>query len=230
MTEEVTGKRKHVLFSPATRWMHWLRVALIVYLVVTGFEIGQPFILYNPLVPTWQDFLMNWVRGTHEMAGFTLIATEIVRIYEFFRTHEFKDGKVVFSKAAWKKQLAYYGLFGRRYKHPGVRYGPLQFAFYAGFYVAMILISITGFLLFGANYNGPGFGSFIYHQLGFLYPVFGGLVGVRTWHIWLAWSIIVFVVGHVYMVVWNTVENRDGTIDTMMTGTHMRVDNGQEPE
>ncbi|WP_053959638.1 Ni/Fe-hydrogenase, b-type cytochrome subunit [Sulfobacillus thermosulfidooxidans] len=230
MTEEKTQKSRHVLFSPATRWMHWLRVGLIAYLVVTGFEIGQPFILYNPLVPTWKDFLMNWVRGTHEMAGFTLIATEIVRIYDFFRTHEFKDARIMFSKEAWKKQLRYYGLFGRQYRHPGVRYGPLQFAFYAAFYVALILISLTGILLFGANYNGPGFGSFIYHQLGFFYPLFGGLVGLRMVHIWLAWSIIFFVVGHVYMVIWNTVENRDGTIDTMLTGTHMQVADSQETE
>lgn len=228
----VEGARgsKHSLFSPATRWMHWLRLGAIIYLVVTGFELGQPFILYNPLVPTWKDFVMNWMRGTHEMAGFILIATEIVRIYDFFRTREFKDMRVLWSPQAWKKQLAYYGLFGRRYHHPGVRYGPLQVAVYSAFYLAIVLISITGFLLFGANYKGPGLGAFIHNQLGFLYPVFGGLAGIRIWHIWLAWSIILFIVGHVYMVIWNTVENRDGTIDTMLVGTHMKVADAPESE
>ncbi|MDI3299698.1 MAG: cytochrome b/b6 domain-containing protein, partial [Bacillota bacterium] len=81
----------------------------------------------------------------------------------------------------------------------------------------LVLIALTGWLLYGANYH-RGLGGFAYYTLGFLYPLFGGLAGLRSWHHWLALAILFFVLIHVYMIVWNAVQKRDGTIETMIVG------------
>lgn len=204
-------------FSPTTRWMHWLRMLFITYLLLTGFEIANPFLQTNLGIPTRDNFLVGLVRGTHEMVGFALIAVTLVRIYTAILAREWRDGRVCLSGRHWASQVKYYLLLQREERNVAGRYGPLQFVTYAIFYVLLVLIALTGWLLYGANYHA-GLGGFAYYTLGFLYPVFGGLAGLRSWHHWLALAILLFVVVHVYMAIWNAVQNRDGTIENMIVG------------
>ena len=48
--------------------------------------------------------------------------------------------------------------------------------------------------------------------------MFGGLAEVRTWHRILMWAIIVFVVVHIYMAVFNAVKGKDGALDAIFSG------------
>ncbi|CAB1128572.1 Cytochrome b subunit [Candidatus Hydrogenisulfobacillus filiaventi] len=215
MSKQTTPREE---FSVTVRWMHWIRFALIMWLIATGFEIANPYLGTNPNVTAFQNFTVELVRGSHELAGLVLIAALLIRVYTMILNREWRDGKVALSWKRWRSQLAYYLLLGPAYRHGESRYGPLQFVTYMIFYVMLVLISVTGLLLFGANYKAGGIGYFSYHDLGFLYPVFGGLAGARIWHHWLAWGIIVFVAVHVYMAFWNSIENKDGTLESMVVG------------
>ena len=48
--------------------------------------------------------------------------------------------------------------------------------------------------------------------------MFGGLASVRELHHILTWGIIVFIIAHVYMAVFNAVYGKEGTIDAIVSG------------
>ncbi|MDI3298775.1 MAG: Ni/Fe-hydrogenase, b-type cytochrome subunit, partial [Bacillota bacterium] len=147
------GERPREEFSASTRWMHWLRALFITYLLLSGFEIANPYLQSNLGIPTRDNFLVGLVRGAHEMVGFALIAVTLVRIYTFILAREWRDGRVVLSGRSWASQIKYYLLLQGEERNEAGRYGPLQFVTYLVFYVLLVLIALTGWLLYGANYH-----------------------------------------------------------------------------
>jgi len=206
-------------FTPSYRWQHWIRAFSIFALTVTGFYIAVPFI--SPAVnaePT--NFLYALMRSWHIIIGFVLAAVVIYKSFLFLFGKKFdmerKALKDVLNPKIWKDQIGYYLLISKHPKLSGV-YNPLQFAAYVGFYLMIFGLILTGFILYVHVYH-DGFAGLIYGPMRSFEVMLGGLASVRELHHILMWGVILFVVAHVYMAVYNAVFGKEGAMDAIFSG------------
>jgi Ni/Fe-hydrogenase 1 B-type cytochrome subunit len=124
--------------------------------------------------------------------------------------------KDIFNIDIWKEQIGYYLFITKHPKLSGV-YNPVQFLAYAGFYIMMFLLIITGFILYVHVYH-DGLGGFLYDPMMSLEVMMGGLAMVREIHHIMMWGVILFVLGHVYMAIFNAVYGKEGAMDAIFSG------------
>lgn len=211
--------RQEMEFSANYRWQHWVRAGSIVALTATGFYIAEPFL--TPIsngTPT--NFMQAIIRSIHIVFGF-LLATVIIGksyLFIFASKHEVERNslKDLFSAKVWIQQICYYILLCKHPKLKGV-YNPIQFVAYIGFYIMIFILILTGFVLY-ANVYHQGFGGLIQAPMKSLEFMMGGLALVRQIHHISTWGIILFVFGHVYMVVFNAVFSKEGGMDAIFSG------------
>lgn len=214
------SERKAVYeFSIGLRLTHWLRAISIVVLVGTGFYLS--YVFQSP-ISTGEpvNFMQAKYRFAHEVAGFLLIACVIFKTYLFFTDKVSKKELASFENLLnlkmWIEQIKFYLFLGKHPKIKGV-YNPLQFASYILFYLVIAGIILTGLTLYVHVYH-DGLGGMLYSILRPIEAMLGGLAEVRTWHRILMWVIIVFVVVHIYMAVFNAVKGKDGALDAIFSG------------
>lgn len=226
------------VFGTFVRVSHWIRNALLIWLVLSGLYIANPFLARSLTSDTAYNFVMAQVRGWHVAAGWLLLAFTLVRIYQFlFVTREGKLGlgaelrmaPVLFNMKAWRQQLAYY--FLARKEHPDElpysNYGPLQYLTYTLLYAGLLVISVTGILL-AAPYVQSG--SLADWGLNLLKPIevwMGGIAQVRIVHHVTMWFFVLFSLIHIYMAVWNS--NRSGNllVESIISGFRAESQHGE---
>lgn len=210
------GKRVAVYeFSLGLRLAHWIRAISIVILVFTGFYISYVF-----QYPVEKTLVQNLYRFAHEIFGFIFIACILFKIYLFFtdKTSKIERASVkdLSNKQIWLEQIKFYLCIGN---HPHLKgaYNPIQFVTYFVLYVVFVGLILTGLILYMHNYHN-GLGGLL---MTFLSPVeymFGGLAEVRVWHKLFTWFVIIFVPIHIYIVVLNSIKNKDGSTDAIVSG------------
>lgn len=213
---------KHVAeyeFSIGLRLTHWIRAVCIFILIVSGFYIAYVFV--NPVITGEPTNFMNakW-RAVHQIAGFILIGCFIFKFYLFIfdkKSHieriSFKD---FINPKIWIAQVKYYLFMG---EHPHLKgvYNPLQFVAYVGFYVILFLICLTGLILYVHVYH-EGLGAALYDPMRVIETWMGGLANVRVIHHVCMWLIMIFVLVHVYMAIFNAVKGKNGAMDAIISG------------
>lgn len=206
-------------FTSFYRWHHWIRVFSIVILTLTGFYIATPFIAPTITAePT--NFLYAKLRAIHEIFGFVLISMFIAKGYYFFFSAKDKQEKRSFSDLfnvnKWIKQIGYYLFITKHPKQSGA-YNVIQLVAYLIFYIATAGLILTGLILYIHNYHN-GLGGLLYDIMRYFEVMFGGLAAVRQLHHILTWGVILFVFGHIYMVVFNAIYSKEGTVDSIVSG------------
>ncbi|GHV07450.1 Ni/Fe-hydrogenase, b-type cytochrome subunit [Campylobacterota bacterium] len=208
-------------YTVPTRWVHWLRFISIIALTVTGFYIASVFVA--PSISSEPNLFFNArMRMWHEIFGFVLIGVTIFKIYTFFTDRsnpqklEIVSVKDVFSLKVWVEQIKFYLFLGPHPKLRGI-YNPLQFLAYAGLYVLLVVICLTGLVLYVHNYHN-GLGGVLYGAMRPLELLFGGLAYTRLIHHLAMWAILIFAVGHLYMVIFNSIKVREGGLDSIVSG------------
>ncbi len=206
-------------FSSGLRWTHWIRFFTIFALTVTGFYIAYVFVA--PDVSNKPVLFLNAkIRMWHQIAGFVLIAVTLYKVYLFLFDSISKKERVSFadilSPKIWIAQIKYYLFLG---EHPKLRgaYNPLQFIAYVFLYAMVILISITGLILYVHVYH-DGLGGFLYDYMRPIEAGMGGLANVREIHHIAMWAILIFVPVHIYMSVFNSIMGREGALDSIISG------------
>ncbi|MFA5074008.1 MAG: Ni/Fe-hydrogenase, b-type cytochrome subunit [Nitrospirota bacterium] len=188
---------------------HWIRVAVLVILIFTGFFISRPFIAGGPS--------MSWMRFLHFFCGYILILGLVVRMYLAFRSSFYADWKDFSIIRILKNipDIAGYYLFLKKTHKDYQRYNPLQALSYLFTGVMILVSAVTGFAL----YHGNVF-LFIKAPAAFEWvnTLLGGESYTRIWHILIMWYFIIFTLIHVYMAVMNSLINRDGALGSMITG------------
>ena len=212
-------RKLEVEFSAGLRWTHWIRVVAITVLTVTGFYLAYVFVApatsNEPVL-----FLNAKFRMWHQIAGFLLIAVIIFKTYLFLTDRVSKNERISFldflSPRIWFEQIKFYLFLG---KHPILRgsYNPLQVLAYMGLYVMMIVISLTGLVMYVHNFH-DGLGGLLYDYMRPLEAMMGGLAMVREIHHIAMWGIIIFIPIHVYMAIFNSVMSKEGSIESIITG------------
>ncbi|WP_282109749.1 Ni/Fe-hydrogenase, b-type cytochrome subunit [Shewanella algicola] len=213
--EHIATHNRKLIFTPAIRIFHWLRALAILVLVITGFYISWPFLV----APESSDVLVQgWIRFAHIVFGFLLTSITLVRFYLFFFSRnniERKSFKDVMSVNSWIVQLKSYFWMGNLHKS-GV-YGPLQFMTYVAISFVALIVCITGLVLY-ANVYHLGVGGLLGGVSDWLTALCGGLANLRTFHHYLTWAFIIFVVIHVYMAVWSGIRFKHNSVDSIVSG------------
>jgi len=219
MSDKVQCLEMEEEFTSSYRWQHWLRALSIVVLVATGFYIAVPFITPTPN-PEPTGFLQNYIRAFHLFFGFLLIAVVIFKSYIFLFVKDSTGERLsvldALSPKIWAQQIGYYLLIS---KHPKLRgtYNPIQFVAYVGFYLMIFGIILTGLMLYVQVYH-DGLAGALYHPMMKLTAMMGGLAVVREVHHILTWGIMLFVVVHIYMAIWNAIYGKEGSMDAIFSG------------
>jgi len=211
--------KRELEFSSGYRWQHWIRALSIVILTGTGFYIAVPFISPIPSSEP-NNFLYALFRSWHIIFGFILTWVIFYKSYMFIfgRKHQMERDAIkdIFNLEIWKNQIGYYLLLTKHPKLSGV-YNPVQFMAYAGFYFMMFLLILTGFILYVHVYH-DGLGGLLYAPMRYFEVALGGVAMVREIHHIAMWGVILFIVGHIYMAIYNAVFGKEGAMDAIFSG------------
>lgn len=230
----------HEEFSGLTRLFHWLRALCIFTLIATGFYIAYPFIISQPELTqatleaningdivlnqsmgvVGTSYLQAYIRSVHLVMGFVLIAISFFRIYLFFFDKKSLPERVsitqLFDRKVWIEQIKTYLFIG---KHPHINgaYNPLQFVTYLCLGILVLLISLTGVVLYYNVYD-DGLGAVLAVCFKWVEVLFGGLANVRNFHHILTWAFVIFIPVHIYLAVWNSLKYPNGGVDSIISG------------
>lgn len=175
------------------RVTHWINLACMVLLILTGIEI------HYPVLPG----LMGVARGLHIFCGIVILVNLIVRIVmsgfiqsaPAYGTREKKADFWTFLPQRDNRHqlipwIKYYLFFKK--DHPlGGKYGVPQKLSYLLVAVALLFMGYTGFCLWGTTMYIPFFWGFT--------VAVGGLMKVRIIHYFMMFFFICFTMIHVYL-------------------------------
>lgn len=218
-------------FSPVVRLFHWVRAFSIFFLIFSGFYIAYPFLAPEPNAePT--NFLYALFRSWHIMVGFLLISVSIFRLYFYFfvskNANERMSARDLVDVKIWIAQIKNYLFLG---PHPHIQgvYNPLQYFSYFFLGVLVLIISLTGVVLYYNVYH-DGLGAILGACFKWFEVLCGGLANVRMIHHITTWAICIFIPIHIYMAVWNAVKNPDGGVDSIVGGYRYNDKSGERSE
>lgn len=198
------------------RLTHWINVACILVLSITGYYIANPFVGTHG--DATLQFLMGAIRFTHFLVAFIFTVTILFRIYWAFRGNTYARWRQFLptTRKRWGefgRMLRYY-TFLRRDPPAQIGHNPLAGITYTGLYVLFMLQIVTGFALYSQPFHG-GFWPFAF---GWIIHIFGAQP-VRLVHDIIMWLIIAFTIHHVYSAVLIDIEERSGLVSSIITGT-----------
>lgn len=212
--------KKHYEFSSWLRITHWIRALAIIILTASGFYIAYPFIAPAHSGGEPVNFLNALFRSWHVIFGFVLIAVTIGKFYLFIFDKQSKIERASFkdfiNPKIWIQQIGYYLLISKHPHGKGV-YNPLQFLAYLGVYISIIMISLTGLILYIHVYH-EGMGGMLFDILRPVEVMLGGLAWVRELHHIFMWVFIIFLPVHIYLAVFNSIYGKSGAMDSIISG------------
>jgi len=207
------------LFSSGLRFCHWIWALCIVVLFFTGLYIGNPMFIgtqgKEPAVAIASLLSMETIRQVHFLTAFILCACLLLRVYLFFTYRGNRLFPDFSSRGYWRgisEMLAYYSLL--RTQHRLYMRNPLAATVYVMVYILMFLEAVTGLAMYSmirpnsllATVFGP-----VNHLLGNEYTT-------HFVHHVIAWSFVVFLLTHIYMVVFNDITEKSGELSSIVSG------------
>jgi Ni/Fe-hydrogenase 1 B-type cytochrome subunit len=195
------------------RILHWLLVADIVVLSMTGLYIGTPALALG----AGPSLIMAWMRAIHIGSGFALIAIVVARVIFAFTGNAYArwDQFVPVRKAQRAQivpSLRFY-LFRTREAPPVIGHNPLAGATYTVVFAMLTVEAVTGLALHSLSKPGGWEDTLT----GWVFAVLpAGLV--RLVHHLITWLIWGFVVHHVYSAVLMDHVERSGVISSIVSG------------
>ena len=209
----------YVYEAPVRIW-HWTNALAIVVLIVTGYFIGSP----PPTMgagEAYNQFYFGYIRFTHFAAGMILTVGFFGRIYWAFvgNTHARQMFTLPVTNRRWWYELIYelrWYMFMVKEPKKYVGHNPMAHA--AMFFFMTLGISfmmITGWALYA---EGAGQGSLPDTAMGWLLGWIGNSQILHMLHRFGMWSIVIFVLIHVYAALREDIMSRQSTVSTMLSG------------
>lgn len=214
---EVVQRRMYYLFSPWLRFFHWVMVDSIVVLFITGFFIAKP-LETMALEPHQTMMSMTWMRNIHFVAAYAFCASFIFRIYGFIVN---KGDRLFprFWEGHFYRELVdvalHYSLL--KTKHQSYLRNPMARVSYAFLYVLVAIEIVTGFAMYYMT-NPNTIAAKIFS---WIIPLLGGEYMVHLVHHYDAWAIVLFAIGHLYMVTRAEFMDAESEVSSMFAGSKM---------
>jgi len=198
------------------RISHWSNVLAIPVLFASGLYMGAPQL--SPNGEAWHNFLMGRIREMHFIAAYVLLFSFLLRVYWFYVGNNYaRSGfPFVWRKVWWedlRSQSWQYLKLDRGHVHLG--HNALAGASYTFFVIFLGWFQIfTGLALYSEVHPG----GYLDRLAGWIIPIFGGSYQVRLWHHSAAWGFVIFVILHLYIVLYDNAQFRNGLISSIVSG------------
>ncbi len=194
------------------RVTHWITVAAIVSLSVTGLYIGTPGRFLGSALP------MTTVKAIHSYSAIAFTLSVLSRVAWMFLGNRYArwDKFILFRPRRARglgSTLRFY-LLGLR-KPPGyVGHNPLAGLVYTLVFLSFFVMIATGFAMYSAS---AALGSPM-RWFTFLGPLLGGLQTARWIHHGFMWGLIGFAIHHVYSAVLMSQVEASATVESIVSG------------
>ena len=193
------------------RLSHWLIVASIAVLAVTGYFIGNPVITTGGLAR--DRIVAGTMRSIHLYAAWVFGVSVVVRVYWMFAGSYYArwDQFIPVSRdrfnSIWQAMRFYSFMRREPQLYPG--HSGLAALAYAGIFMIYFVMIVTGLALYYVY--APA--NSVFQGFRFLVPIYSRFIH----HIGM-WILLMFVIQHVYSTILFSVEERSGIVDSMFTG------------
>jgi Ni/Fe-hydrogenase 1 B-type cytochrome subunit len=195
------------------RIAHWAIVLCLIVLTLTGFYMNSPFLVAT----SSRAWVMGTARYIHELFGFILIATLILRFYWFFAGNQWAQwrGWIPLRRDQWRnmRSMIRYYTFRRHDLEPEVGHNALAGATYT---VLMLLLAwecLTGLVLYNAVRGTTLLTLFV----GWI-PRVIDIQYLRASHYLIMFLFMAFVIHHVYSAMVVSRKLRNGLMESIFTG------------
>ncbi len=212
----LAGYERVYVWQWPIRIFHWVTALAVLALFVSGWLIGNPSLYSNG--EAVDHFVMGRVRQVHIASAMIFSVAFAWRIAWFFLGNRHaRSGVPAFWRRSWWKDLGRQALdylsleAGTPHLGHNALAGLSYTIFPIGFGAAQIL---TGFALYGQA-NPGGWSD---RLCGWVIPLLGSGMQTTAWHHLLAWGFVVFVVLHVYILMIDARQYRNGLIVSIVTG------------
>lgn len=207
------NRRIYYVFSPFLRIFHWVMVASILTLFVTGLMITHP-VSIAAVEPDATVLPVDIVRNIHIFAAFMFTGSIVLRIYGFFVNPGDRLMPRVWEGHFYREfiDVAKHYMF-LSYEHKPYLRNPMARLSYGGFYATAGVEIVTGFAIYymdGSNVLG------YFMELANISV--GGIFAARIIHHYLAWFLILVAIGHMYMVFRADFMDGEGEASSMFSG------------
>jgi len=208
-------ERRRYVWEFPVRLSHWVNAIAIGVLFLTGLFIASPAAAPNG--EAYNHFLMGKIRLLHFAFAYALLVGIAIRVYWFFVGNNYaRSGFPFFWRRSWYKavfgQVVEYTHLERG--HINIGHNSLAGISYVAFFAMCGFEGVTGFALYGES-NPGGFWDKL---VGWTTPLLGGSFRVHMLHHLVAWLIIVFVVFHLYIAIYDAFLYKNGLIDSIVAG------------
>ena len=202
------------------RIFHWTIVASITALFGTGLLIANPILTASG--EPFGIFVHARVRQVHFISAFVFAVAYLWRVYWFLMGNRYaRTGFPFVWRPSWWRDLAQQAWDYLRFDFgtPHLGHNSLGGLSYTVFVVGLGLVQIiTGFALYGQS--NPG--GFLDGIFGWVIPLLGGSARTHMWHHLFAWGFPLFAILHVYIVMLDARQYRNGLLISMITGHKFR--------
>jgi Ni/Fe-hydrogenase 1 B-type cytochrome subunit len=213
-----TTKSVEVYQAPVRIW-HWINALAITLLCLTGYFIGRPL----PTMPgeASANYVMGYIRFVHFAAAYIFAIGLLGRVYwAFVGNHHARElfTLPILSRAYWASVLDVLKWYAFLSKSPGryVGHNPLaRISMFTGYSLMSVFMICTGFALYG---EGTQAGSWADRWFGWVIPLCGQSQDVHTLHRLGMWSMVVFVMVHIYAVVRDDIVGSQSIVSSMISG------------
>lgn len=213
------GNTVYVYEAPVRVW-HWLNALSIVVLSVTGYLIASP--LPSVAGEASDNFLMGYIRFVHFAAAYLFTIGLLVRLYWAFagNHHARQLFMLPLTDRKWwagmLNELRWY-MFIEKYPKKYVGHNPLgHLMMFLSVTLGGTFMIFTGWALYGEGAQEGHWSHTLF--TGWLIPLFGQSQDVHTWHHFVAWGIVVFVILHIYTAIREDILSRQTMIGAMISG------------
>ena len=208
------NRKEYYIFSPFLRIFHWIMASQIVILFATGLLITKPMDV-AAVEPVFSITSMDLVRDIHFTSAFILCASLILRVYGFI----INKGDRLFPRV-WEGHFyeetvdvaLHYMLL--RPHHASFLRNPLARGSYAMLYVLLPIEILTGFAMYFMT-DPTSTGGMLF---GWVNVLVGSEMMSHYIHHYVAWFIILFAIGHLYMVIRAEFMEGESEISSMFSG------------
>ena len=207
-------RRKYVWQWPI-RIFHWVNALAVSVLFLTGLYISWPIL--SPTGEAYDNSVMATVRQIHFAFAFVFVINFLWRIYWFWAGNNYaRSGfPFVWKKAWWKdlgEQVHEYVRLRRGHIHLGHNaLGGLSYTLTIALGWWQIF---TGFAMYGES--NPG--GIVDTLFGWMILLLGGSFQVHMWHHLAAWGFLVFAILHIYIVLYDGQQYKNGLVTSMVSG------------
>ena len=204
----------HYVWEWPVRICHWVNVLSMIMLSVTGFYIGDPFMIASDS----SMYIMGWMRMLHFVFAYLFTVSVAARIIWMFIGNSHASWRAFFPWLTAKgrqnfiKMFRYYTFTGKKITYEA-GHNPVAATAYFAIFMLFIFQIVSGFALYG-QYTPGGFWDGLFGWVNLLISN----QYLRLGHHGVMWLLVGFIINHIYSGWLMDVKMRNGTMSGIFSG------------